>query len=168
MTNSIAIPTDLRSFGDKFAPTCRRNATRLHWIVVNAIGLRPSDIIHAVPDFPLYPEVAKQVGASFSHREDGATITILSRVPEADLLSRVNRLAPGNRILAFNRDRDIDAMSLRSFEMVTACLFDQESGLLVRVFDARPRPVADYLHVELIEHSDASLAIQAQRIASLR
>jgi hypothetical protein len=136
---------------------------------MNSLGLRPSDIIYAPIELPVFHAIAALAGARHTHREDEATIWILFRPAENELISHINKLEYDRRIVAYNEESQIDGLSLRSFEMATACLFDQESKKVVRVFDAGSRKKgSDYLHVELGEHSDSSLSIYASRIAALR
>ena len=72
-------------------------------------------------------------------------------------------------MIAYNDESQIDGLSMRSFDLATACLFDQQSRKVVRVFDGgNSRRVADYLHVELSEHTDSTLSMYASRIAALR
>ena len=157
-----------RSFSNHITPAGERNAARLHWTIVNSLGLSPNDVIHASPDLKVYRIVASQLGNRFSRLPQEATIVVLSRPNENELVHRANRLQGNCRLVAYNTEDDVDQMSMRSFELATACVFDPESGKVARIFDGLPRRVPSYMHVELSEHSDSSLSLQASRIASLR
>lgn len=163
-----AITTCQRSFREHVSPICERSALRLHWAIVNALGIQPSDVIHASQDLKVFSMITNRIGNQFSKLGRGATISIVSQISEIDLVNRSLRLQPGHRLVVYNHERDLDAMPQRSFDAATACFFDQASKKVVRIFDGPPRRVSEYVHIELSEHSDSSLSMQASRIASLR
>lgn len=162
------IATCQRSFNERMAKVCEQSSMRLHWAVLNALGLQPTDILHCSKDLRVFTEIAKRAGNQFSPLGRDASLTIISQISENDLLDRAARLAPGRRLVVYSQEHQIDAMPLRCFDMATACLFDQDSRKVVRIFDGPPRRIREYLHIELAEHDDASLTMQASRIAALR
>src|SRR3546814_194688 len=102
-------------------------------------------------------------------REEKASVIFLYRPEEPELLGIVSKLAEGKRVIAYNDQSQVDALSLKSFQNVTACLFDHDSKKVVRIYDGGEQPrVSDYIHVEINDHTDSALSVYASRIASLR
>ncbi|QAY80184.1 hypothetical protein [Sphingosinicella sp. BN140058] len=158
-----------RSFASHLGAHCPHGIARLHWAVMNSLGLGPSDLVCSPIELRIFHSIAALSGAQMTRSTVDATITILWNASEVDVLSAAARLLPSRRIAAYNDERQIDGLALRGFEMATACLFDQDSKKVVRIFDSQqPRRLPEYLHVELGEHSDSSLSMYASRIASLR
>ena len=166
---TAAIASCPRSFSGALRHQCPAMLGRLHWAVMNSIGLREGDIIHSPTELPIFQAVAKLLGIRWTRQDTDATIVILNQPGESELLSLVGRLRDDRRVIAYNDESQIDGLSMRSFDLATACLFDQQSRKVVRVFDGgNSRRVADYLHVELSEHTDSTLSMYASRIAALR
>lgn len=145
-----------------------RFEARLHALVINSIGVRRNDHIYVSPALNVQRRAAIDLGATFVATMKEANVFFFCAVSEMELIRRVNKLPPGSRIVTYNDEADVDHMSLSSFEAATACIFDPNCKKVVRVFDPPRKGRGDYLHIEMSEHCDSALAMQATRIASLR
>lgn len=141
---------------------------RLNWVVANCVGFKKTDVVTAGRDIAFFRDAAKKCGSEFSIKSGKATVTIVNCPTELELVNRVTRLQKGCRLIVFNPEKDVDTMSLRSFEIVTACIFDRETSSVVRIFDALPRKVDEFIHIELAEQFGSALKMEISRIASLR
>lgn len=142
---------------------------RLAWIALGSVGFKPGDNLHVPPCLAPIHEIACELGVECIGHPAMASVVIQERPRETELLTQLSRLRPGNRLLVFNDESDIENMPERCFELVTACVFDHESKRVLRVFDGyRPRRSKSYIDVELNDVSDAVLAASAARIAALR
>lgn len=154
----------------------RRDATvtaelqrRIHEMALGCLGLQPKDTVHIVPCLIHLQALANRMGIRCVSHPAMASVLIQDRPRETEVLSHLSRMRLGNRLVVFNDESDIEAMPERCFELVTACIFDQESKRVVRVFDSyKPRRVNSYIDIELSEISDAAMTINASRIAALR
>jgi hypothetical protein len=140
---------------------------RIHWMALGAAGLRVGDRLHVAPTLPIVLDVAMALGAEKATTIAGATIIVSHKPTENQLISLINRLKPDVRLLVYNDECDIEGMFERSFDLATACIFDQESRKVVRIYDKECK-VKAYIEVELTELSDSSISMQATRIATLR
>lgn len=146
-----------------------KEQVRINWIAIGCLGITPDDVVHFPSSQEALIRVARQLGATLATNASKATIITYDRLPEHDLMQIVGKMRPGTRLIIFNDERDLDMMNERCFDLVTACVFDRESGTVMRVFDAhRPRKISSYIEVELSDISDAALAMSASKIASLR
>lgn len=143
-------------------------AGRLDWCVAASLGLADTDAISAPIHMPAWRAIADLYGLTFQKACDNTSIRILYSPSEGELAALVGRLAGNQRIVAYNDERRLSEIPLRSFDMATACLFDSDSETVVRIFDRQPRSNDDYIHVEVADLTEAALSFQAQRIASLR
>ncbi len=152
---------------------------RVHWMALSCAGIRQDDIVHATKDIPGLERIARRLGFSCVPVWNGASVVIIHRPKEPDLLARIAKLPQGARLLVYNDEGDIDEMMDRTFDLAIACIFDRVTKKVIRVFDAlepekgdsknRKRLKVDsYIDVELGEINDSSLAIHASRIAALR
>lgn len=142
---------------------------RMTWIALGSIGFKPGDNLHIPSCLPQISDIASELGVACIGHPAMASVVIQERPRETELLTQLSRLRPGNRLLVFNDEADIENMPERCFELVTACIFDHESKRVLRVFDGyRPRRSRSYIDVELNDVSDAVLAANAARIAALR
>lgn len=150
----------------------KREHLRIHWLALGAAGMRPGDKVHVPMGYEFISEVANAMGCLRVDNPNHAHIVILSKPRENELLSQISRIARGNRIVVYNDENDIDEMTPRCFDLATACVFDRESGKVVRLFDhiedGRRTTVSSYINVELTDINDSSLSIHASRIAALR
>lgn len=166
---SGAITANRRSFLSELGKRCSPQMARLHWTVIQSAGLLPGDTLYAPIELAIFQTIASRSGIQQALREDKASIIFLYHPVEAELLAIVSKLEMGRRVIAYNDDRQIETYPMKSFEALTACLFDPDAKKAVRFFDGGETPKVDeYIHLELSEHNDPSLAIQASRIASLR
>lgn len=165
---SGVITADRRSFVSGLGTRCPDHMVLLHWTVIQSIGLLPQDIVYVPIELAVFQAIANRAGIERAKREEAATVIFMYRPAEAELLGAVSKLAEGKRIVAYHDESQIDALSLKSFVNVTACLFDHESKKVVRIFDGGTPRIDDYIHVELNEHNDQTLSVYASRIASLR
>lgn len=140
---------------------------RIHWMALGAAGMRVGDRLHVAPTLPIVLDVALALGAEKALNQSVATMIVSHRPTENQLISLVNRLKPNVRLIVYNDECDIEAMFERSFDLATACIFDQESRKVVRIYDQDCK-VKAYIAVELTELSDSSISMQATRIATLR
>lgn len=142
---------------------------RITWIALGSIGFKTGDNLHVPSCLPQISDIANELGVACIGHPAMASVVIQERPRETELLTQLSRLRPGNRLLVFNDEADIENMPERCFELVTACIFDHESKRVLRVFDGyRPRRSRSYIDVELNDVSDAVLAANAARIAALR
>lgn len=142
---------------------------RINWIALGCLGLTPDDVVHFPSSQSALIKVARKFGATLAPTASKATIATYDRLPESDVMQIVGKMQPGTRLVIFNDERDLDMMTERCFDLVTACVFDRESHTVMRIFDAhRPRKISSYIEVELSDISDAALAMSASKIASLR
>lgn len=160
--------SDQRTFALEFRALAPAMPARLHWAVTHALGLSSNDVLYASEGLGAYKAVATYLSCGFVHEAQDASVLFLLEPKESKLLNTAKLLKPGQRIAAFNSTEQTEKLSLRSFEMATACLFDHEANFVARIFDGGPKRVADYLEVEISDHNDASLAMHTSRIASLR
>lgn len=140
---------------------------RINWMALGATGLRVGDRLHAPPALSVFINVALSLGAERVLSQGEATVIACHRPSSNQLLSLINRMNPDVRLVVFNDDSDIEDMFERTFDLATACIFDQESHKVVRIYDKTCK-VKDYIEVELTELSDSSISMQATRIATLR
>jgi hypothetical protein len=142
---------------------------RIHEIALGCLGLQPKDTVHIVPCLEHLHALARKMNIRCVSHPAMASVVIQDRPRETEVLSHLSRMRLGNRLLVFNDECDIETMPERCFELVTACIFDQESKRVLRVFDSyKPRRVDSYIDIELSEISDAAMTINASRIAALR
>lgn len=148
---------------------CGGRGDRLHWAVLTSIGLRAEDVIHSPRDLDIYHTICVQIGNRWTPIDTDANIVIHFRPPEALLISQVNRIKPGDRIISFNKEYELEDLEMKTFDLATACFFDSETKMIARFFDyLQAKRKGDYLHIEMNECSDSSLALHASRIAALR
>jgi hypothetical protein len=169
LSNDILRASDIRNAVRSRIP---EEQVRLHWMALSCVGMRTGDVIHAVAELANLADVARRIGFECVHQPANATVHILHRPKESELLVHVAKLKEGCRMLVYNEMSDIDLMHERSFEVVTACIFDRQSGKVVRIFDPLDKKkrtkIDSYIDVELGEINDSSLSIQASKIAALR
>lgn len=145
---------------------------RINWLALVAIGLNEKDVIYVVTELMTLRGALEKLGCKCTHRPESATVTILYRPKENELLSMSMRMKKGSRILVFNEMEDIEKMTHRIFEIVIACIFDRQSNKVLRVIDplegGKRVKVENYINVELNDICDSALANHATKIASLR
>lgn len=150
----------------------RRDHLRIHWMALGSAGIRPGETIVVPREYDFLGDIAEDLGCIRTTTMAQATIIVLARPNESDLLNQISKLVAGRRLIVYNDERDIDAMPERCFDLVTACVFDRESKKVVRVFDpikgGKRTCVDSYVNVELTDINDSSLSIHASRIAALR
>ena len=146
-----------------------REKVRINWLALGCLGLTSEDTIYFPSSQPALIHVARKFGATLAPSAAKATVVGYDRLPESDLMLLVGKMKKGTRLVIFNDESDLERMTERCFDLVTACIFDRESRTVMRVFDAhRPRRIPSYIEVELSDISDAALAMNASKIASLR
>lgn len=149
-----------------------RDHVRIHWMALGSAGIRPGETIMVPREYEFLADIAADLGCVRTMTAAQATIVVLARPNESDLLNQISKLSSGRRLIVYNNERDIDAMPERCFDLVTACVFDRESKKVVRVFDpirgGKRTCVDSYVNVELTDINDSSLSIHASRIAALR
>ena len=157
------------SMAEEIRRICQCKGGRLHWVVLSSLGLRSTDVIHSPRDLEVFRAICAHLGNAWTSIESDADITILVRPVESSLVTQIGRLKQGRRMVVYNDENDLDDLDLRTFEMATVCFFDHETRMIARLFDYGARPKGhNYLHVELNEFTDSSLALHASRIAALR
>jgi hypothetical protein len=163
------ITADRRSFTAELGPRCPDHLAQLHWTVIQSVGLRPQDVVYAPIELAVFQTISTRAGFERAKREEKASVIFLYRPEESELLGIASKLEEGRRLIAYNDLSQVDALSLKSFQNVTACLFDHDSKKVVRIYDGGEQPrVSEYIHVEINDHTDSALSVYASRIASLR
>src|SRR3546814_8259137 len=95
--------------------------------VIQAVELLPGDIGYAPIELAVFQKISARAGFERAAREEKASVIFLYRPEEPELLGIVSKLAEGKRVIAYNDQSQVDALSLKSFQKVTACLFDHDS-----------------------------------------
>lgn len=170
---ALATEYTIADLRDLSVRRCGATHGRINWMALSCAGLLPYDICHVSKELPQMQQIAKAIGLQLTPTANDATLGMLYRPKEPDLLGRVNRLEAGSRLIVFNMEDDIDAMMDRTFDLAIAAVFDRDSGMVLRLFDSLTekgdrRGLESYIHIELNELTDASLSIQASRIAAMR
>src|SRR3546814_4248238 len=128
------ITANRRSFASVLGPRCPDNLALLHWTVIQSVGLLPGDIVYAPIELAVFQKISARAGFERADREEKASVIFIYRPVEPELLGIVSKLAEGKRVIAYNDQRQVDGISLKSFKNVTACLFDHDSNKVVRLY----------------------------------
>lgn len=147
---------------------CREFPSKLNLALLPAIGIRADDLIYCSDPSPALQRLSSLGAIRFTRHVANATVLLFEAAAEGFILNTVAKLSPGKRLIAITNEAEVDHLPLKSFDMVTAVLFDNESRKVIRIFDHQPRPVEDFMHIELADLSGSTISIHAQRIASLR
>src|SRR3546814_3577993 len=135
--------------------------------VIQAVELLPGDIGYAPIELAVFQKISARAGFERAAREEKASVIFLYRPEEPELLGIVSKLAEGKRVIAYNDQSQVDALSLKSFQNVTACLFDHDSKTVVRIYDGGEQPrVSDYIHVEIRSEEHTSELQSLMRTSS--
>lgn len=163
------LTADRGSFTRNLGRRCSDSIARLHWMVIQSIGLKPDDILYIPIELAVFRAIPALQTVSTVRRDDGASVVFLYRPAEVDLLAAAAKLTGRRRIIAYNDEDQIDALPMKSFASASACLFDHDAKKVVRFFDgADESDDPDYLQIEIGEHGDHALSLFAAKIASLR
>jgi hypothetical protein len=140
---------------------------RLHWMTLGAAGIRKDDRIFVSPALTSVIGTISSLGIERLPMKKEATMLVVHRPTNNELLSMMNRLEPNVRLVVYSDEKDLDCMSEKTFDLATACIFDQESRKTVRIYD-RPCKIESYISIELADITDSAMSMQAARIATLR
>src|SRR3546814_3589585 len=84
--------------------------------VIQSVGLLPGDIVYAPIELAVFQKISARAGFERAAREEKASVIFLYRPEEPELLGIVSKLAEGKRVIAYNDQSQVDALSLRSEE----------------------------------------------------
>ena len=168
---TVVAPTTVR---EAVRPRVEHGHLRIHWMALGSAGMAANDCVWVPTEYAFLADVVLALGFSLAAAAKGADIAILAKPKEPDLLGKISRLDGKRRLIVYNDECDIGDMPDRCFDLATACVFDRESGKVVRIFDPlvkgcrAPGVGASYINVELADLDDSALSVNASRIASLR
>src|SRR3546814_1079121 len=74
-------------------------------------SLLPGDIVYAPIELAVFQKISARAGFERAAREEKASVIFLYRPEEPELLGIVSKLAEGKRVIAYNDQSQVDALS---------------------------------------------------------